>query len=75
MTSNNTPASVLSLKEDDIYPGTLEAIKTQPKVAIIGAGLSGICAGSQLIRKLGVRNFIIFEAKAGFGGTWADNGE
>ncbi|KAI9020632.1 hypothetical protein DFJ74DRAFT_673782 [Hyaloraphidium curvatum] len=68
-----TPHSLLSLRHDDIFPGTLESLAKQPSVCIIGGGLSGICAGVQLKRKLGVDNFVVFEAKQGWGGTWADN--
>ncbi|KAJ3216657.1 hypothetical protein HDU67_009185 [Dinochytrium kinnereticum] len=43
-------------------------------VAIIGSGVSGIVAGVQLQRQLGVKDFIIIEkSKAGWGGTWNKN--
>ncbi|KAJ3164006.1 hypothetical protein HK101_000541 [Irineochytrium annulatum] len=40
------------------------------KVAIIGAGASGIAAGVELQRKLGLKDFIILEKHDAFGGTW-----
>ncbi len=39
------------------------------KIAIIGAGPTGIAAGHEL-RKQGFDDFIIFEASDGIGGTW-----
>jgi cation diffusion facilitator CzcD-associated flavoprotein CzcO len=43
-----------------------------PRVAIIGAGFSGIAAGVAL-RKRGIEDFVIFEQAAGIGGTWWHN--
>jgi cation diffusion facilitator CzcD-associated flavoprotein CzcO len=43
------------------------------KVAIIGAGLSGIAMGVQLKRKLGHVNFEIFEITDDVGRTWSQN--
>ncbi len=43
-----------------------------PRVAILGAGLSGICMGIQLSRA-GIRSFEIFEKAERVGGTWRDN--
>ena len=43
-----------------------------PRIAIIGAGFSGICLGIQL-RKADIKNFTIFEKAPGLGGTWRDN--
>ncbi|KAJ3342084.1 hypothetical protein HDU93_003300 [Gonapodya sp. JEL0774] len=40
------------------------------KVAIIGAGLSGLCMAIQLKRVLGTDSFEIFEAADSIGGTW-----
>ncbi|KAF4987762.1 hypothetical protein FGRMN_10186 [Fusarium graminum] len=42
----------------------------QTDVLIIGAGMSGIGIGVQLIRKLGTRNFEIVEKETGLAGTW-----
>ncbi|WP_116367841.1 flavin-containing monooxygenase [Parahaliea mediterranea] len=41
-------------------------------VAIIGAGMSGLCMGIQL-RERGIDDFVILEKSAGVGGTWYDN--
>src|SRR5271170_1156026 len=41
-------------------------------VAILGAGMSGLCMGVAL-KKAGVRSFQILEKAAGVGGTWWDN--
>ncbi|KXS15379.1 FAD/NAD(P)-binding domain-containing protein [Gonapodya prolifera JEL478] len=41
-----------------------------PVVAIIGTGFSGLCAGPNLAKKLGLENFVIFEKSNGIGGTW-----
>ncbi|MCU1514631.1 MAG: hypothetical protein JWO10_1721 [Microbacteriaceae bacterium] len=43
---------------------------TRPqRVAVIGAGVSGIAMGAKLVRE-GVTDFDIFEAAEGVGGTW-----
>jgi cation diffusion facilitator CzcD-associated flavoprotein CzcO len=42
------------------------------EVAILGAGVAGICMGIQL-RKAGFTRFRIFEKAGGVGGTWRDN--
>ena len=44
----------------------------QPRIAIIGAGFSGICLGIQL-RKAGIDSFTIYEKAEGLGGTWREN--
>ena len=41
-------------------------------VIIVGAGVSGICAGIKL-KKAGMNNFIIFEKNDNVGGTWYNN--
>lgn len=50
--------------------------KTTPRarrrVAIIGAGFSGICLAIHL-RKSTLYDFVIFEKASGIGGTWRDN--
>ncbi len=45
---------------------------TEHDVAIIGAGMSGICMGIQL-RKRGIADFVILEKSPDVGGTWHDN--
>jgi len=44
----------------------------QPRIAIIGGGISGI-ATAHYLRRAGLTNFTVFEASAGIGGTWYDN--
>ncbi|MFL6023286.1 MAG: flavin-containing monooxygenase [Marmoricola sp.] len=44
----------------------------QPRIAIIGAGMSGICLGALLLRA-GIRDVVLFEKNAELGGTWRDN--
>jgi cation diffusion facilitator CzcD-associated flavoprotein CzcO len=46
-------------------PETLE-------IAVLGAGVAGLCMGIQL-RKAGFTRFAIFEKAGGVGGTWRDN--
>jgi cation diffusion facilitator CzcD-associated flavoprotein CzcO len=43
-----------------------------PRVAVIGAGFSGIAAAVALRRK-GIEDFVIFEQAPGLGGTWWHN--
>ena len=44
----------------------------QLDVAILGAGVSGLCMGIQLI-EAGIESFAIFEKSQDVGGTWLDN--
>ncbi len=43
-----------------------------PSVAIIGAGMSGICMASKLL-DAGIDTFTVFESADEVGGTWRDN--
>jgi cation diffusion facilitator CzcD-associated flavoprotein CzcO len=43
-----------------------------PKVAIIGAGMSGLCMAAKL-QDAGIDTFAIFEKADDVGGTWRDN--
>ena len=43
-----------------------------PRIAIVGAGFSGLCLGIQL-QKAGLTRFTIFERESRLGGTWRDN--
>src|SRR5512145_2049548 len=45
---------------------------TTTRIAIIGAGHSGICMGMQL-KRAGIADFVILEKAASLGGTWRDN--
>ena len=42
------------------------------RVAVLGAGMSGICMGIQL-RKQGIDDFVILEKADSVGGTWREN--
>lgn len=42
------------------------------RVAVLGAGMSGLCMAIEL-RKHGVGDFVILEKAAGVGGTWREN--
>ncbi|KXN67300.1 FAD/NAD(P)-binding domain-containing protein [Conidiobolus coronatus NRRL 28638] len=46
---------------------------SKPKVAILGAGVSGIVAGHQIKKHLGIDDFVIFEGEEEVGGTWQTN--
>lgn len=47
-------------------------MRKQPRVAIVGAGMSGICMGIKL-QNAGIESFVIFEQGTEIGGTWRDN--
>ena len=44
----------------------------EPRVVVIGAGMSGILTGIRL-REAGIRDFVIYEKAARLGGTWREN--
>jgi cation diffusion facilitator CzcD-associated flavoprotein CzcO len=43
-----------------------------PTVAIVGAGMSGLCMGMKL-KQAGIDDFTIYEKAERVGGTWRDN--
>ncbi len=43
-----------------------------PRVAVIGAGMSGVCMGAKLLAA-GIEDFTIYEKADEVGGTWRDN--
>lgn len=47
-------------------------MSTSHRIAIIGAGHSGLCMGMQL-KRAGIDDFVILEKAAALGGTWRDN--
>ena len=51
---------------------TRRARRGSPRIAVIGAGISGILVGIKLLEK-GLRDFTIFEKGDDIGGTWRDN--
>ncbi len=53
-------------------PATGETPATELEVAILGAGMSGLCMGVAL-RRAGERRFLILEQAQGLGGTWWHN--
>lgn len=50
----------------------LERGAIPPRVAILGAGLSGICMAIRL-RQVGITSFTMYERSGAVGGTWRDN--
>ncbi len=51
---------------------SLDELARHPRIAIIGAGMSGIAAVIKL-RKAGYRNITVFEKSGRVGGTWREN--
>lgn len=47
--------------------------KTDPQIAIIGAGVGGLAFAIALKRQWGFKDFIIFERTDDIGGTWREN--
>lgn len=52
---------------------SMKSIDEQVDVLIIGAGISGITAGIDMLRVNNNRNFVILEKGHRVGGTWSDN--
>ena len=50
----------------------MSAPRSTPSIAVLGAGLSGMCMGIAL-RDAGITNFRIFEKADRVGGTWREN--
>ena len=48
------------------------AAARRPRVAILGAGASGLCMAISL-KRAGIDSFTVFEKSDGVGGTWRDN--
>jgi cation diffusion facilitator CzcD-associated flavoprotein CzcO len=44
----------------------------EPEIAILGAGMSGICMAIEL-KRAGLDEFVVLEQSGGVGGTWWDN--
>lgn len=65
-----TPKLMLRYKARQFPPTTDPA--ALPRVAIIGAGMSGLAMGLKL-RAAGVEDFVIYEKSHTVGGTWREN--
>jgi cation diffusion facilitator CzcD-associated flavoprotein CzcO len=50
----------------------MESNSSTPTVAIVGAGMSGLCMGIKL-KEAGIESFTIYEKAADVGGTWREN--
>jgi cation diffusion facilitator CzcD-associated flavoprotein CzcO len=55
-----------------VHEGVIVAHPRELNVAIVGAGMSGICMAAKL-QDAGIDTFTIFEAADEVGGTWRDN--
>jgi cation diffusion facilitator CzcD-associated flavoprotein CzcO len=51
---------------------TSRALPAETRVAIVGAGFSGLCMGIRLLRE-GIDDFVVLERADEVGGTWRDN--
>jgi cation diffusion facilitator CzcD-associated flavoprotein CzcO len=47
-------------------------LTNQPRVAVVGAGMSGLCMGAKL-REAGIHDFTVYEKADEVGGTWREN--
>jgi cation diffusion facilitator CzcD-associated flavoprotein CzcO len=76
MTAQYTTAAVRPLPgaaTDPLAIGAQAArAVAEVEVAVLGAGMSGLCMGVTL-RRAGLTDFVILEQSAGLGGTWWDN--
>src|SRR5262245_36841239 len=50
----------------------MQSARREPRIAIIGAGFSGLCLAIQL-RRAGIESFTIYDKASSLGGTWRDN--
>lgn len=72
-TAGMLPAADRAL--DDLAAGLrrhLAPVSAGPRVAVIGAGMSGLCMGAKL-RHHGLHDFTIHEKAGEVGGTWREN--
>ncbi|MBL6749234.1 MAG: NAD(P)/FAD-dependent oxidoreductase [Nevskia sp.] len=58
--------------QHDPLTGAGRTTRRDPRIAIVGAGMSGLLMGIQL-KKAGIDSFTIFEKGPAVGGTWRDN--
>jgi len=47
-------------------------MSAEPRIVILGAGMSGVCMGI-LLKRAGIDSFVILERSPAVGGTWWDN--
>jgi len=50
----------------------MSALRRTPEVAIVGAGMSGLCMALKL-KRAGIESFTIYEKGEDLGGTWREN--
>jgi len=80
MSSDNPEPEVSPLMDNSIggtqmggaHDGVMATPLRSPRVAIIGAGMSGICMAIAL-RRAGISDLTTFEKAHGVGGTWREN--
>ena len=59
-------------RADPLADPEIRTTKLDTEILIVGAGISGIGAGIELVRR-GIRSFVLLEASGELGGTWRDN--
>ena len=59
-------------RPDPLADPGIRATGLDVEILIVGAGISGIGAGIELVRR-GIRSFVLLEASEELGGTWRDN--
>ncbi|WP_327360110.1 alpha/beta hydrolase fold domain-containing protein [Streptomyces sp. NBC_01296] len=57
---------------DELGTRLRAALLPQPQIAIVGAGISGLCMAATL-RRAGIDTFTVYEKAADLGGVWRDN--
>ena len=68
MSSSASPSSSPDPGPSPHPPGEAESFR----VVVLGGGLSGLCAGIQLLAN-GIRDFVVLEKADAVGGTWREN--
>ncbi len=66
------PVPTLALDRRSEVFGAVAGGAATPRIAILGAGASGLCMGIKLLQR-GIDSFTIYEKSDGVGGTWRDN--
>ena len=65
-------STISKLPTQDAAKPAERARRAEPKIAILGAGMSGLCMAIQL-KKAQFSHFAIYEKADNVGGTWRDN--